>query len=104
MNELQNEFFTSFNGVVYEESTVGLPGVITDAEKACRDRYNTNMKAISRNGVPFSTTDSGQIYLSNTETGADGVYAFRMGNRLAASASKKNRNFVRCVKVVTINE
>ena len=104
MNELQNEFFTSFNGVVYEESTVGLPGAITDAEKACRDRYNTNMKAISRNGVPFSTTDAGQIYLSNTETGADNVYAFRMGNRLAASASKKNRNFVRCVKVVTINE
>lgn len=102
--ELQYEFFTSFNGVIYEESTAALPGAITDDEKACRERYNSAIKTISRNGVPFSTTDAGQIYLTSSEVNATQIYAFRMGNRLIAAASKKNKNFVRCVKTVTISE
>ena len=104
INELQYEFFTSFNGVIYEESTAALPTAITDEEKACRDRYNTAMKAISKNGVAFSGTDEGSIYLTNSEVNANQVYAFCMGNRKAAAANKRNKNFVRCVKVVTINE
>lgn len=102
INELQYEFFTSFNGVVYEESTASLPASITEDEKACRDRYNTAMKAISKNGVAFSGNDAGSVYLTNSEYDVNQVYAFRMGNRLSAVASKKNKNFVRCVKVVTI--
>ena len=90
--------------MIYEESTAALPGALTDDEKTSRERYNSAIKTISRNGVPFSTTDAGQIYLTSSEVNATQVYAFRMGNRLTAAASKMNKNFVRCVKTVTISE
>ena len=106
LNEMKDEFWTTFNGTIFEASTSGSYNAATADEKACRDKFEAAMAAIGGQKINMTAPNTvGSSILTCTESNNSTCVSFRVGKPFITTVSKTAAShYARGVKVVVIED